>query len=64
MGYQGSYANFSKIKIYNAKIFEKSIIFSTYHQVECFLVRFPDPPYGVGREKEPPRRWEKNFEAT
>ena len=28
------------------------------------LVRFPDPPYGVGREKEPPRSWEKNFEAT
>ena len=28
------------------------------------IVRFPDPPYGVGREKEPPRSWEKNFEAT
>ena len=32
--------------------------------VGALLVRFPDPPYGVGREKEPPRRWEKNFEAT
>ena len=28
------------------------------------LVRFPDPPYGVGRENEPPRSWEKNFGAT
>ena len=33
-------------------------------EVGVELVRFPDPPYGVGREKEPPRRWEKNFEAT
>ena len=28
------------------------------------LVRFPDPPYGVGRENEPPRSWEKNFGVT
>ena len=28
------------------------------------LVRFPDPPYGVGREKEPPRSWEFYFGAT
>ena len=32
--------------------------------VTKYIVRFPDPPYGVGREKEPPRSWEKNFEAT
>ena len=28
------------------------------------LVRFPDPPYSVGREKEPPRSWEFYFGAT
>ena len=28
------------------------------------LVRFPDPPYGVGRENEAPRSWEKNFGVT
>ena len=33
-------------------------------QGRMVIVRFPDPPYGVGREKEPPRSWEKNFEAT
>ena len=27
------------------------------------LVRFPDPPYGVGRENEPPRSWEFYFGA-
>ena len=28
------------------------------------IVRFPDPPYGVGRENEPPRSWEFDFGAT
>ena len=28
------------------------------------LVRFPDPTYGVGRENEPLRSWEKNFGVT
>ena len=35
---------------------------SLFH-VESSLVRFPDPPYGVGRENEPPRSWEFYFGA-
>ena len=27
------------------------------------LVRFPDPTYGVGRENEPLRSWEKTLES-
>ena len=33
-------------------------------KVTHFLVRFPDPTYGVGREIEPLRSWEKNFGVT
>ena len=32
-------------------------------KVSQVLVRFPDPPYGVGRENEPPRSWEFYFGA-
>ena len=28
------------------------------------VVRFPNQPYGMGREKEPPRSWEFYFGAT
>ena len=50
--------------VHYCAILYKNVICLQYFCVEYIVVRFPDPTYGVGRENEPLRSWEKNFGVT